>query len=92
MLSEQERTALLDIERGLVVDDPSWARAFDATADRVSRQRAYETGFHVVSVVVWTALSVLLVVAQSPGPASFFALLAGLSVWMLRRLRLRTGT
>lgn len=87
MLNHQERTALLDIEHRLVADDPSWVRAFDATAQRVARQRAHEMGFHVVAVMVWTAMSVLMVVADAAGPAMFFATLAGLSVWLIRRLR-----
>ncbi|WP_433782687.1 DUF3040 domain-containing protein [Actinomycetospora sp. CA-101289] len=86
MLSDQERIALRDIEARMVADDPSWARAFDVTAARVARQRAHETAFHVVAAVVWTAMAVLMVVAGAPGPAVFFAALAGLSAWMIRRL------
>jgi hypothetical protein len=87
MLSDQERTALRDIEARVVTDDPSWARAFDVTAARVARQRVRETAFHLVAVVVWTAMAALMVMAGAPGPALFFAALTGLSVWMIRRLR-----
>jgi Flp pilus assembly protein TadB len=87
MLSDQERTALRDIEARIVAEDPSWARAFDATAARVAGQRVGETAFHLVAVVLGTAMAVLMVMAGAPGPAVFFAALTGLSVWMIRRLR-----
>jgi Flp pilus assembly protein TadB len=94
MLSDQERATLRDIEDRVLADDPSWARAFDATAARVSRQRAHETAFHVVAVLVWAVMAALMVAAGAPGPAVFFAALSGLSVWMIRRLRrpARDGT
>ena len=87
MLSDQERIALRDIEARVLAEDPSWARAFDVTAARVARQRAHEKAFHLVAVVVWTAMAALMVMAGAPGPAMFFAALTGLSVWMIRRLR-----
>jgi Flp pilus assembly protein TadB len=87
MLSDQERTALRDIEARVLAEDPSWARAFDVTAARVARRRAHESAFHLVAVVVWTVMAALMVVAGAPGPAVFFAALAGLSAWMIRRLR-----
>ena len=87
MLNHQERTALLDIHHRLGAPAPWWVWAFAATALRGPRQRAHEMGFHVVAVMVWTAMSVLMVVADAAGPAMFFAALAGLSVWLIRRLR-----
>ena len=80
MLDDRERAMLLDIENHLVADDPWWSTAFSTYAWRARRQRTFEMAFHAVAVVVCAALALLMVVADAPGPAVFFAAVAGLSV------------
>ncbi|WP_433026977.1 DUF3040 domain-containing protein [Actinomycetospora sp. CA-053990] len=87
MLDDRERAMLLDIENHLLADDPRWSTAFSTYAWRARRQRTFELAFHAVATVAFAALALLMVVAQSPGPAVFFAALTALMVWLLRRLR-----
>jgi hypothetical protein len=87
MLDDRERAMLLDIENHLLADDPRWSTAFSTYAWRARRQRTFELAFHAVASVVFAALALLMVVAQSPGPAVFFAAVTALMVWLLRRLR-----
>jgi len=86
MLSDQEREALAVIEWSLLTDDPSWTRAFDLEGQHVARQRRFELTFHVVAAVLTTVLSVLLFVANAPGPALFFAATTAFLCWLVRRL------
>jgi Flp pilus assembly protein TadB len=87
VLEDRERAMLLDIENHLLAEDPGWSTAFSTYAWRARRQRTFELAFHAVASVVFAALALLMVVAQSPGPAVFFAAVTVLMVWLLRRLR-----
>jgi Flp pilus assembly protein TadB len=87
MLDDRERAMLLDIENHLLAEDPGWSTAFSTYAWRARRQRTFELAFHAVGSVVFAALALLMVVAQAPGPAVFFAAVAVLLVWLVRRLR-----
>jgi hypothetical protein len=92
MLNDHERETLLDIERRLLVDDPAWIMAFDATDRRVSRQRTFELTFHIIALVFSVALAALMFAAHAPGPALFFATVTGVLIWLIRRLRRNAGT
>ena len=87
MLDDRERAMLLDIENHLLADDPRWSTAFSTYAWRARRQRTFELAFHAVASVVFGALALLMTVAQAPGPAVFFAAVAVMLVWLVRRLR-----
>ena len=87
MLDDRERAMLLDIENHLLAEDPGWSTAFSTYAWRARRQRTFELAFHAVGSVVFAALALLMVVAHAPGPAVFFAAVAVLLVWLVRRLR-----
>jgi len=87
MLNDHERETLLEIERRLLVDDPAWIVAFDATDRRVSRRRTFELTVHIVAMVFSVALTALLLAAHAPGPALFFAAVTGVLIWLIRRLR-----
>lgn len=86
MLSDHEREALVEIEHRLLADDPEWIMTFDAAGRRVSRQRAFEWTFQVVALAASVALTMLMVAAHAPGPALFFATVAGLLAWLVRGL------
>jgi len=92
MLNDHERETLLDIERRLRVDDPDWILAFDATDQRVSRQRTFELTFHIIAMVFSVALAALMIAAHAPGPALFFTTVTGVLIWLIRRLRRNAGT
>ncbi|WP_328306237.1 DUF3040 domain-containing protein [Actinomycetospora sp. NBC_00405] len=87
MLDDRERAMLLDIENHLLAEDPGWSTAFSTYAWRARRQRTFELAFHAVASVVFAALALLMVVAQAPGPAVFFAAVVVLFIWLLHRLR-----
>lgn len=92
MLNDHERETLLDIERRLLVDDPAWIMAFDATDRRMSRQRTFELTFHIIALVFSVALAALMFAAHAPGPALFFTTVTGVLIWLVRRLRRSAGT
>lgn len=91
MLNDHERETLLDIERQLLAEDPAWIMAFDATDRRMSRQRTFELTFHIVAMVLSVALAALMAAAHAPGPALFFAMVTGVLIWLIRRLRRSAG-
>lgn len=86
MLSDREREALVEIEHRLLADDPKWFMTFDATGREALRQRVFESIFQVVAFVTSVALAMLMVAAHAPGPALFFATVAGLLAWLIRGL------
>jgi hypothetical protein len=87
MLDDREREMLLDIENGLIAEDPRWSTAFSTCARRVRRQRTFELVFHVVALLASAALTMLMVVSQAPLPAMFFASVTVLLIWLVHRLR-----
>jgi hypothetical protein len=87
MLDDRERAMLLDIENHLLAEDPGWSTAFSTCARRARRQRTFELTYHVVALLVSAALTLLMVVAQAPLPASCFATVTVLLFWLVRRLR-----
>ena len=91
MLSDDDRRALVELEGRLLADDPSWAMAFDAAGRSVSRRRAFALAVHIVTMTAFTALTGLMLVAHAPGPALFFGSVAGLLIWLTRRLRRTAG-
>jgi hypothetical protein len=94
VLSDREREALLEIQAGLLVEDPGFAQSFDtetqsldSTAQRPHRgspdlTRRLYTILLVLSLTYW----VILLLAGSPASALALAALAAVS-WEARRRR-----
>jgi Flp pilus assembly protein TadB len=87
VLSDREHETLYEIQRRLLVEDPSFAQSFDADVQRLPREpRDRHQWAYTVAIVVAVALCVLMVLAQSPGTALAFAAIAG-ALFMARRWR-----
>lgn len=91
MLNDHERETLLNIERQLQAEEPRWAQTFDDAGKPTARRRAFAWTAHIVGLLLAIALTVLMVAAQAPGPALFFALVSGLLIWLVHRLRRATA-
>lgn len=87
MLSDYERETLRDIENRLLAEEPGWDLAFARAGQQVSRQRVLEWTVHMLGLVLAGALTVLMLAANAPGPALFFAVVTGLLFRRMRRLR-----
>lgn len=85
MLNDHERETLLDIERRMLTEDPRWTQIFDDAVGRTARQRAVEWVAYIVALVLTVALTVVLLAADAPGTALFFAAVSGLLIWLIRR-------
>ncbi len=81
MLSDHERAALIELERGLVAQDPNFARSFDSRSFRGSgRLPPHGPGRAcLVAFVLAALLSVFMLVAGSSFSALAFAAVAGVA-------------
>ena len=85
MLSDRERETLYEIQRRLLVEDPSFAQSFDADLQRLPREpRDRHRWAYTTAIVVAMMLCALMLLAQSPGTALAFAAIAA-ALFMARR-------
>lgn len=89
MLSDDERRALLDLERRLTDEDPDLARSFQKQFERSRAQHGLEAveRWAVKAAVV---LSVVLLLVGLPGAALTCALTTGI-VWLMHRFPDESG-
>jgi hypothetical protein len=95
VLSDRERATLHEIHCQLVVEDASFVQSFDAAVKRLPREPREPRGprgrhrAYTVAIIVAVILSVLMLLAQSPGTALLCAATAG---WLFLAQRWRPGT
>lgn len=82
MLNDRERDTLREVERRLLDEDPEFARAFNARAQRLPHP-ASRLGIKIF-LIAGLLLSALVLVAGSLGGAVAFAAATGL-VWLAWR-------
>jgi Flp pilus assembly protein TadB len=88
VLSDYEREVLYEIQRRLLVEDPSFARSFDTDAKRLHRgspdlvERTY-----TISLVVSLAIVVILLAVRAPAGALLVAAVAAV-IWEVRQRRM----
>jgi Flp pilus assembly protein TadB len=77
VLNDHEREALHEIQRRLLVEDPSFARSFESDAERLHRGSPdLVHGTYTVSLVVILAFAAVLLAAGAPVGALVFAAVA----------------
>ena len=85
MLSDREQQALHEIERRLLIEDPGFARAFDAEAERI-RPRPADVAWWVYTIVLGLSSTFAVVALMVGLPASALALLIVAALaWAARR-------
>lgn len=84
MLSDHERKTLREVERQIMLEDPEFARSFEATSRQPPRDRHRVA--YTAAIVVALVLCVLMFVVGAPGTALVLAGGAGL-IWVVRRWR-----
>ena len=84
MLSDRERETLREVERRILDEDPRFARAFEARAQRLPCGNPGGVGMTIL-LVAGVLLSMLVLVAGSWGIALALALATGLT-WLVLRL------
>jgi hypothetical protein len=82
VLSDRERETLREVERRLLIEDPGFARSFEARAQLLP----HPTGGLAIKIFLITGLllSALVLLAGSPGGAVTFAAATGLA-WLAWR-------
>jgi hypothetical protein len=82
VLSDRERERLREVERRLLIEDPEFARSFEARAQLLPHPTR---GFGIkIFLITGLLLSTLVLVAGSPGGAVTFAAATGLA-WLVWR-------
>ena len=90
MLDDYERNSLREVERRLLSEDPEFARAFDARAQRLSRASLVGVGIKIF-LMGGLLVSALVLTAGSLSGAVMFAIATGL-IWLAWRYTADTNS
>jgi hypothetical protein len=73
MPSDHERETLLEIERGLLSEDPEFAQSFNARAQHLYNPSRYEVGTKIFLLAGLLISALMLVVGAQGGAVAFIA-------------------
>jgi hypothetical protein len=90
VLSDHERETLREIQRQLIVDDPTLEQTFRALEKPIPAPATRCQRIYTLIIVVATLLAVVLLLIGSAGGALAFATIAG-SVWLARHFQRAAG-